>query len=220
MKCQILSFGKNKTNTNNLSSAELAQKVVKIVFCHSGTSSMYVQWGRTQCSGNGSELIYRGYIAGSHYNQAGGANYICLPENPTWGNYDDSANSHRSFIYGTEIDIQPEAVSISMFGRQVNENDLPCAVCQTRFSVTHMFPGRATCFPGWALQYTGYLVSEQYPHSFNKKYECLDQAPEAVPRGNNNDDQSILYLVEAKCGSLPCPPYVEGREIACAVCSK
>ena len=30
MKCQVLFFGKNKKNTDNLSSAELAQRVVKI----------------------------------------------------------------------------------------------------------------------------------------------------------------------------------------------
>ena len=83
-----------------------------------------------------------------------------------------------------------------------------------------MFPGRNTCFDAWTLQYAGYLMAGHFGHSNNKNFECLDSSPEAVPKGNTNDDQSIVYLVEAKCGSLPCPPYVEGREIACAVCSK
>ena len=34
MKCQILFSGKNKTNVTNLSSAELAQRVVKVIDCH------------------------------------------------------------------------------------------------------------------------------------------------------------------------------------------
>lgn len=165
-------------------------------------------------------MVYRGYIGGGHVHKGGAANILCLPQNPTWANYDISSNSHRGYIYGTEIDIRPEAASVKMFGYEVNEIDLPCAVCQTGFSVTHMFPGRASCFPGWTLQYKGYLVSDYNVHSSSKNYECLDAAPEAVPNGNSNDDQSIVYLVEAKCGSLPCPPYAEGKEIACAVCSK
>ena len=48
----------------------------------------------------------------------------------------------------------------------------------------------------------------------------MDSDPEALAHGGTNDDQSIIYLVEGRCGSLPCPPYVDGREIACAVCSK
>ena len=145
---------------------------------------------------------------------------LCLPENPTWGNYDDSANMPRGYIYGTEIDDSPKAASEKIFGYEVNQHDLPCAVCETRFPITKMFPGRTTCFDGWTLQYAGYLVADHHAHSSTKNYECLDSSPEAVPKGNTNDNQSVLYLVEAKCGSLPCPPYVEGREIACAVCSK
>ena len=186
----------------------------------SESRSLYIRWGRTDCAGSRTELVYRGYIAGEHYNKGSGANLLCLPENPTWGNYDDSDNSLRGFIFGTEIDIQPKAASEKMFGYQVNEQDLPCAVCETQFPLTHMFPGRHSCFPGWTLQYAGYLIADHHAHSSNKKHECLDGSPEAIPKGNKNDDESIVYLVEAKCGSLPCPPYVEGREIACVVCSK
>lgn len=182
--------------------------------------SIYIRWGRTECSGIRTEMVYKGYTAGGQFSKGSGANLLCLPENPTWGNYDDSDNSHRGYIFGTEIDIRPQAASETIFGYQVNEHDLPCAVCQTQFSLTLMFPGRSTCFSGWSQQYAGYLVAGSHTHSNNKNYECLDGAPEAVPKGNTNDDQSILYLVEAKCGSLPCPPYVEGREIACVVCSR
>ena len=41
--------------------------------------------------------------------------------------------------------------------------------------------------------------------------------------GNGHDQNGrLLYAVEASChaNSLPCPPYVQGREIACVVCTK
>ena len=169
---------------------------------------MYTRWGSTRCAGSRSELVYRGYTSGGQFNKGSGANLLCLPENPSWGNYDDSGNTHRGYIFGTEIDIQPQAASEKIFGYQVNEYDLPCAVCETKLPLTRMFPGRHTCFPGWTLQYAGYLVAGYHSHSANKNYECLDNAPEAVPKENTND------------GSLPCPPYVEGREIVCVVCSR
>ena len=31
---------------------------------------------------------------------------------------------------------------------------------------------------------------------------------------------ALLYLVEGVCGTLPCLPYVNGRELTCAVCTK
>ena len=49
---------------------------------------------------------------------------------------------------------------------------------------------------------------------------CMDSDPEALAHGATSDDQGTIYLIEGRCGSLQCPPYVEGREIACAVCSK
>ena len=115
-----------------------------------------------------------------------------------------------------EIDIEEPS---HIFDHVVNEQDQPCVVCQTDYSITHMFPGRGNCFPGWTLQYTGYLMSTRHDHVFNSDFICMDSDPEALAHGGTNDNQGILYLVEGRCGSLPCPPYVDGREIACAVCS-
>ncbi|XP_053374036.1 uncharacterized protein LOC123532600 [Mercenaria mercenaria] len=55
------------------------------------TGNTYVRWGRTQCPGNGTEMVYKGYAGGGHYNKQGAAsNYLCLPEVPVWGVYEDS----------------------------------------------------------------------------------------------------------------------------------
>ncbi|XP_045169994.2 uncharacterized protein LOC123532596 [Mercenaria mercenaria] len=51
-----------------------------------GTGNTYVRWGRTQCPGNGTEMVYKGYAGGGRYNKQGAAsNYLCLPEEPVWG---------------------------------------------------------------------------------------------------------------------------------------
>lgn len=182
--------------------------------------SVFVRWGKAVCPGNGTELVYKGYIGGGHYVSGSGANIICLPEKPTWGKYDDLKNTHRGYIYGTEIDID-DGSSTKIFGRSVNEHDMPCAVCKSKRSVTHMFPARVDCFPGWTKEYTGYLMSNHHDRAINMEYNCIDGDPDAVPGGNTKDDENILYLVEVKCGSgsLPCQQYVNNREVACTVCS-
>ncbi|XP_052834217.1 uncharacterized protein LOC128251410, partial [Octopus bimaculoides] len=42
---------------------------------------------------------------------------------------------------------------------------------------------------------------------------AVDYAPEADPAGYRDDDGVRLYFVQAACGSLPCPPYVNGQEL-------
>ena len=184
-----------------------------------GSRSLYIRWGRTECPGNGTEMVYRGYTAGRHYTKGGGTSTLCLPEKPTWARYDDSSNSYRGYIWGAEIDMDVPSEG-KVFEQNVDGQDQPCVVCTTPRAVTHMFPGRANCFPGWSTEYTGYLMTNYKDRSHNMEYFCLDASPEGIPKGGASDHENVIYLVEAKCGSLPCPPYVEGREVACAVCSK
>ena len=51
---------------------------------------------------------------------------------------------------------------------------------------------------------------------------CVDKDPEYYDngRGTSNDNQARLYPVEYRCGALPCPPYVDYREMLCVQCSK
>ena len=46
----------------------------------------YIRWGRTTCPQvAGTQLVYSGRAAGSHFNSQGGsAEYICLPANPDY----------------------------------------------------------------------------------------------------------------------------------------
>ena len=131
----------------------------------------------------------------------------------------DGTDSYRGHIWGAEIDMDTPTEG-KVFDQTTDGLDLPCAVCTAPRTITHMFPGRANCFPGWSLEYTGYLMTNYRDRAHNNEYICTDVNPVGVLHGGASDHQNVLYLVEARCGSLPCPPYVEGREVACAVCSK
>ena len=65
-------------------------------------------------------------------------------------------------------------------------------------------------------------MSGFYNHAAATDYYCIDKEPENVAGGGEgrNDDGKLLNFVEARCGSLKCPPYVNGRELTCVVCSK
>ena len=49
----------------------------------------YVRWGKTSCpSVLGTELLYSGVAAGCLFSNMGGAaNYLCLPNNPVYGQF-------------------------------------------------------------------------------------------------------------------------------------
>ena len=51
-------------------------------------------------------------------------------------------------------------------------------------------------------------------------FECMDADPEVIQGGAAGLNGATFYAVEAKCGSLPCPNYVNNREVTCVVCSQ
>jgi len=83
----------------------------------------------------------------------------------------------------------------------------------------HMFLN-VLYFKDQNLTFSGYLVAGDYQHASASEFICLDERPEMTLGGAPNHDGKTFYLAEAVCGSLPCPPYVQGRELTCVVCSK
>ncbi|XP_078698445.1 uncharacterized protein LOC144925972 isoform X3 [Branchiostoma floridae x Branchiostoma belcheri] len=180
--------------------------------------AVYVRWGRTTCP-SGATKVYNGYAGGTQYNQpGGGTNYQCLPTDPQWGRYQDGVQGYKAYMYGAEYQLHS---NVPFGSTSLHNNNVPCAVCYvpTRGSKL-MIPARNTCYSGWTREYHGYLMAEYYNHNSPKEYVCVDEQPEAVPGGHANHDGALFYPVEARCGSLPCPRYVEGRELTCVVCTK
>ncbi|CAH1794937.1 unnamed protein product [Owenia fusiformis] len=101
----------------------------------------------------------------------------------------------------------------------LTDHDVPCVVCQIPRNLV-MIPALHTCPNGWNKEYKGYLVAEHHAHANNKAFECMDEEPETIDGGHENKNGALFLPVQAVCGSLPCPKYVNGRELTCIVCSK
>nr|XP_034330218.1 short-chain collagen C4 [Crassostrea gigas] len=182
----------------------------------SNGSAVYTRWGKKSCP-KSAELVLSGYVGGSHYTHTGAAvDALYLPRNPEWGNYRDVTDGAKAYIYGAEYETN------GLFGKWTGlfEHDVPCAVCLVRSRpVVKMFPGRKTCDNGWKLEYHGYLMAGHHNHNAGTTYMCVTSDPESLQGGHTNNNGYLFYMAEAICGSLKCPPYVEGREFVCAVCS-
>lgn len=183
----------------------------------------YVRWGRKVCPGNAT-IIYSGYIAGGNsVEQGGGNNYLCVFDRPQWGsNNKAGAQNGGSFLYGAEYEMRDGTNSPFLTsnngGRTLFNLNPPCVLCRTLAkSQQMMIPGRTDCPPDWKFQYRGYLVTAHRSHR-KMDFMCLDEAPEATSSSHRDENGATLYVVEAACGSLPCPPFVAGNEIACVVC--
>ena len=181
---------------------------------------MYTRWGRTTCSNtSGTQLLYAGRAAGSHYtHQGGGANYLCLPEQPQYSTYTAGVQPHRAYLYGAEY--QATGGSNGPLS-SVYDHNVPCAVCyaSTRVAAV-MIPAQYTCPSSWTREYYGYLMSAYYGHH-RSTFECMDQSPQSVPDSAADTNGALFYHTEVKCNyGISCPPYDTQKEVMCVVCTK
>ncbi|XP_078581552.1 uncharacterized protein LOC144864975 [Branchiostoma floridae x Branchiostoma japonicum] len=185
-----------------------------------GGGAVYIRWGRTACDeGTGTETVYSGRAGGAMYNEAGGgSNYQCLPADPEWGLHQDGVQGWKSYMYGAEYDLNTDA---PYDAASLQNREVPCAACFSLSRRSHiMIPARKLCPQGWTREYHGYLMAGYHGHSSRTEFVCMDGEAEALPGGEGDENGALFYPVEARCGSLPCPPYVEGRELTCVVCTK
>lgn len=155
--------------------------------------------------------------SGHHSHTGGGVNHICLPNQPKYGKFTDHFE-RTGAIYGTEYKMS----SFNPFKRNVHNHDVPCAVCYIGSRGTQvMMPARDDCPNCWHEEYHGYLMTAHWDHQNPSNFVCVDSDPESVPGSFGSHDGALLYLVQGNCGFFSsCPPYYQGRELTCAVCSK
>ena len=177
--------------------------------------TVYVRWGHDQCPST-AQLVYIGRAGGTHYKHAGASNPQCLPLDPRYLR-PITGSQTRSFMYGAEYETHTDTNSY-LHGRQ--NHDVPCAVCYvTQRSTVYMLPAKYSCPSGWTREYYGYLMSEYHGHH-PSQFTCVDIAFKSVIGSSANYDGLLFYFVEGVCGSLPCPPYENHRELSCVVCTK
>ncbi len=172
-----------------------------------GSGVVYTRWGKSTCPDvEGTELVYAGRAGGSRYNVEGGAsNYICLPDNPQYLDYQDGVQGY-SLIYGTESESEEQPLS------SVFQQNVACAVYYASNRSVHlMIPARYECPTAWTREYYGYLMSGAtlyYSGYHRTMFECVDNDPDAVPGESANPNTAQMHHVEAVCFGLDCPPYM------------
>ena len=179
--------------------------------------TVYVRWGHDQCPST-AQLVYSGRAGGSHYkNSGGGSNPQCLPLDPNFLTPISGTQSSRAYMHGAEYETHTDSNS-HIHGR--HNTDVPCAVCHvSNRTAVYMVPAKYTCPTGWITEYYGYLMAEHFRHP-RSQFTCVDTAFKSVHKSSANSDGLLFQFVEARCGSLPCPPYGNDKELSCAVCTK
>ncbi|XP_060074358.1 short-chain collagen C4-like [Ylistrum balloti] len=180
--------------------------------------AVFTRWGRTDCPVNQTSIVYTGYAGGSFYEHTGAASdYACMPHEPVWGPHKDFSYkaSDIAYMYGAEYQSPGH-----LFGKSTWSDDVPCAVCiGNQYTASLMIPGRIECYPGWTKAFHGNLAAGAHTHKASSQYVCVDQDPQ-ISKGGVNENGKLFYGVKARCGSLPCPPYEEGKFLPCVVCLK
>ncbi|KAL8569878.1 hypothetical protein ACOMHN_038570 [Nucella lapillus] len=172
------------------------------------SGSTFIRWGRKTCN-NASHLVYSGVAGGSsHVHPGAAANPLCLTMNPQVDG--TLLPPHYTFLYGAEYDNVPNN----------HDHDVPCSVCRVPQSTTIMIPATRACPKGWTTQYAGHLSAGHPTHPAASQYVCMDKDPEKTSSGHQDQNGKLFYYTVTRCGSLPCPPYVNNKVVLCVVCSK
>ena len=181
-----------------------------------GGGVTYIRWGRTSCpTVAGTEDIYNGITAGSHYTHTGGgSSFICMVKEPRY--YPGAGTDGGSYIYGTEYHTAGKGLN------SLNQDNVPCAACHvTTRSAQLMIPGTDQCPGGWTSEYTGWLMSEYYSHKGRNMFVCVDKDAQALPGLGAGNSAALMYHTSVSCNNgIPCPPYESVKDLACVVCTK
>ena len=161
-------------------------------------------------------IVYSGRAGGpDDQNKGGGSNPQCLPLDPNYLKYEPGKQSY-SLMYGAEYQYTNGIIPNSF------NTDIPCVVCYvpTRTAL-YMIPAKYTCPKNWTTEYYGYLMAERnHAHHYRSQFTCVDELFKPIIGTSHSHDGLLFHFVEGRCGSLPCPPYEETKELTCAVCTK
>ena len=142
----------------------------------------FTRWGRTTCPDtNATQTLYQGTMAGSSFNEAGSAEYLCLHQQPQFLNTTPGVQTYRGYLHGTKYAARDSPPAFS----EMFLDDAPCAVCYiTTRTAKITIPARTSCPPSWTTEYYGYLMADR--HSSNHKTRvpvCIDVNAESAEVG-------------------------------------
>jgi hypothetical protein len=198
----------------------------KITFPHAGPPGAagvgglsFIRWGRTTCPTTaGTQLLYTGKVVGSDHRRGGSAEYTCLHNDPQFLQTTPGLQLRRTQLYGTEYEFLDTPPALGNLLR----HDVPCSLCYTPTRTAKItIPARTSCPPSWTREYYGYYMSEaQYTNHKTKTPVCMDVNAEPLPGTSGHNVKSVIHFMEVTCVGIQCPPYSNGAEITCVVCTK
>jgi len=198
--------------------AAIADSAVAVPPAVPAGSVVYTLWGRSSCPA-GATKVYDGFAASGHYQHTGsGRNMLCLTETPTFDVFNDG-DQNGALIYGVEYEMNGYGLAGAHPYSGLQDDNAPCVVClRENVRVSLMIPGAHVCPVGWTLEYAGHLMAPHYTGGAGE-FVCVDRQAHGIG-SNLNQNGSLWFPVEAECGSLPCGPYIQNRELTCAVCTR
>ena len=163
------------------------------------------------------KYFHTGIAAGGSYGEKGsGTNMLCLPHDPDSAPSDFPTKLENAGmvarLWGAEYQFTYKTAA--------QDDDVPCAVCRViDASSAIMIPAKNSCPSGWTRQYGGILCADYHGYSASE-YVCIDEDPQYFEGRRQNLDGRLFYPALTVCGSLPCPPYVNSKYVACSLCSR
>jgi hypothetical protein len=205
--------------------------LLAILYASAVESVIFTRWGRTVCP-NGTSVIYTGWASGAPYDkQGGGSNYLCLPDNPEFNidNVVPGWNWWASKIQGVQYEIHDDLNKdnkpfsfANNRGTSILNSNAPCVVClRSNKNSVLTVPAKNKCpTDTMILEYNGYLTANAEDR-FRNEFVCLDAAPETIAGSGDDTDGAWMSPVQIDCTAknLPCPPYQDGYEVNCVVCT-
>ena len=154
--------------------------------------------------------MFLGIVSKSISGSGGGVDFLCLPTEPDFPEGAAAGYQSQSDIFG---------ISYGTTNRSSNNNTVLCSVCEvTGRSRSIMIPAKSSCPTGWIKEYQGLLMSQHHSHSSGYICVATDMQDFSLPTPSNN--YGGLYVVEVVCDTLKCPPFIDGYEIGCVLCTK
>ena len=84
-----------------------------------------------------------------------------------------------------------------------------------------MIPGANLCNAGWSTEYAGQIAATRTNDNHHRtEFVYMDDDAEMTQYSSPDQENGVLfYPTQVICGSLPCIPYVEDKDLLCVVCS-
>ena len=163
--------------------------------------------------------VYSGIAGGPYYTHGGGSNPQCLPMDPNFLTPISGSQVYRALMHGAEYE---RVANINSHVHGCHDHDVTRAVCHvSNHTAVYMVPAKYICPKGWTREYYGYLMSSSHFNNRHRtQFTCIDTTLKSVVGSSAGQHGLLVFFVEGRCGSLPCPPYDNTRELSCAVCTK